>query len=136
MRHGISGWRAWAATRERRGRAQLDAIDIAADDAISDWGVEIWNLLEQRGIANVVLLGVHTNMCVLGRPFGLRQLAKNGKNVVLMRDMTEHDVQPASLAARDALRRDRAGRGTHRTGRLPDDHERRFRGRRAVPVSS
>jgi len=27
----------------------------------------------------VVLLGVHTNMCVLGRPFGLRQLAKKKK---------------------------------------------------------
>lgn len=75
-------------------KAQIDALDITADDAISDSGVEIWNLLEQRGIANVVLLGVHTNMCVLGRPFGLRQLAKNGKNVVLMRDMTDTMYNP------------------------------------------
>jgi nicotinamidase-related amidase/type 1 glutamine amidotransferase len=74
--------------------AQLDAIDITADDAISDSGVEVWNLLESRGIANVVLLGVHTNMCVLGRPFGLRQLAKNGRNVVLMRDMTDTMYNP------------------------------------------
>jgi hypothetical protein len=28
-------------------------------------------------------------MCVLGRPFGLRNLSKAGKNVVLMRDMTD-----------------------------------------------
>ena len=28
-------------------------------------------------------------MCVLGRPFGLRNLAKAGKNVVLMRDLTD-----------------------------------------------
>jgi type 1 glutamine amidotransferase len=34
-------------------------------------------------------------MCVLGRPFGLRQLAKNGKNVVLMRDMTDTMYNPA-----------------------------------------
>ena len=74
--------------------AQLDALEITADDAISDSGVEIWNLLESRGIANVVLLGVHTNMCVLGRPFGLRQLAKNGRNVVLMRDMTDTMYNP------------------------------------------
>lgn len=28
-------------------------------------------------------------MCVLGRPFGLRQLARLGKNVSLVRDMTD-----------------------------------------------
>ena len=34
-------------------------------------------------------MGVHTNMCVLGRPFGLRNLDRFGKNVVLMRDLTD-----------------------------------------------
>ena len=76
-------------------KAQLGLLKIDDADAISDSGVEIWNLLESRGIKNVVLLGVHTNMCVLGRPFGLRQLAKNGKNVVLMRDMTDTMYNPA-----------------------------------------
>jgi len=76
-------------------KAQLALLRIDDRDAISDSGVEIWNLLESRGIRNVVLLGVHTNMCVLGRPFGLRQLAKNGKNVVLMRDMTDTMYNPA-----------------------------------------
>ena len=52
-------------------------------------GAEIWNLLESRGITNVMLMGVHTNMCVLGRPFGLRNLARSGKNVVLVRDLTD-----------------------------------------------
>ncbi len=64
-------------------------------DAISDSGVEIWNLLEARGIQNVILMGVHVNMCVAGRPFGLRQMAKNGKHVVLMRDMTDSMYNPA-----------------------------------------
>ncbi|GAH74071.1 unnamed protein product, partial [marine sediment metagenome] len=53
-------------------RKQFDGIEIRSEDAISDSGVEIWNLLEHRGIDNVILMGVHTNMCVLGRPFGLR----------------------------------------------------------------
>ncbi len=70
-------------------RKQIDTIEIRNEDAISDSGVEIWNLLEQRGINNVILMGVHTNMCVLGRPFGLRNMARNGKNVVLMRDLTD-----------------------------------------------
>lgn len=75
-------------------KAQIDVLKIHDQDAISDSGVEIWNLLEQRGIRNVVLLGVHTNMCVLGRPFGLRQMSKNGKNVVLMRDLTDTMYNP------------------------------------------
>lgn len=74
---------------------QIDVLKIHDEDAISDSGVEIWNLLEQRGITNVILVGVHTNMCVLGRPFGLRQMAKNGKNTVLMRDMTDTMYNPA-----------------------------------------
>src|SRR5262245_60083807 len=75
-------------------KAQIDLLRIDDKDAISDSGVEIWNLIEHRGIKNVILMGVHTNMCVLGRPFGLRQMAKNGKNVVLMRDMTDTMYNP------------------------------------------
>ena len=70
-------------------RSQVAAIEIKDQDAISDSGIEIWNLLESRGITNVMLMGVHTNMCVLGRPFGLRNLGRSGKNVVLVRDMTD-----------------------------------------------
>lgn len=76
-------------------KKQIDAIPIEPGDAISDSGVEVWNLLEQRGIKNVMLVGVHTNMCVLGRPFGLRQMAKNGKDVVLVRDLTDTMYNPA-----------------------------------------
>lgn len=63
-------------------------------DYISDKGDEVWNILQSRGIKNVILVGVHTNMCVLGRPFGLRQMVRNGKNVVLMRDMTDCMYNP------------------------------------------
>jgi type 1 glutamine amidotransferase/nicotinamidase-related amidase len=69
--------------------SQIDTIEIKDEDAISDSGVEIWSLLEQRGIENVILMGVHTNMCVLGRPFGLRNMARYGKTVVLVRDLTD-----------------------------------------------
>lgn len=93
--------RAWDEKLRKMGRnpkapwkSQIDTLKIDEEDAISDSGVEIWNLMEQRGIKNVILVGVHTNMCVLGRPFGLRQMAKNGKNVVLMRDMTDTMYNP------------------------------------------
>src|SRR5262245_59427641 len=91
-------WHAKLAKMGRNPKApwkkQHDGITIKDGDAISDSGVEIWNLLESRGITNVILVGVHTNMCVLGRPFGLRQMAKNGKNVVLMRDLTDTMYNP------------------------------------------
>lgn len=74
---------------------QIDVLRIdPATDAISDSGIEIWNLLEARQIDNVILMGVHTNMCVSGRPFGLRQMAKNGKHVALMRDLTDTMYNP------------------------------------------
>lgn len=93
----------WAAKLKDMGRnpgtpwlAQSKLIEIEEDhDFISDRGDEIWNVLEQRGIQNVILTGVHLNMCVLGRPFGLRQMARNGKHVVLVRDMTDTMYNPA-----------------------------------------
>ena len=72
----------------------MAALDIQDTDYITDDGVENWNILTANGIENVILVGVHTNMCVLGRPFGLRQMSKNGKNVVLMRDMTDTMYNP------------------------------------------
>ena len=75
-------------------RRQIDAIKIADEDAISDSGVEIGNLFVQRGIENVIFMGVHTNMCVVGRPFGLRNLVRFGKNVVLVRDLTDAMYNP------------------------------------------
>lgn len=68
---------------------QHEAIKIHPEDAISDQGQEIYNLFEQRGIKNVILCGVHTNMCVLGRSFGIRQMVLLGKNVALIRDLTD-----------------------------------------------
>jgi len=93
---------AWAAKLKAMGRnpgmpwkTQSSMISMDAErDYVSDRGDEVWNILEHRGIRNVILTGVHTNMCVLGRPFGLRQMSRNGKNVVLMRDMTDTMYNP------------------------------------------
>ena len=115
-------------------KSQHAGLTIKDEDAISDSGVEIWNLLEERGINNVILVGVHTNMCVLGRPFGLRQMAKNGKNVVLMRDLTDTMYNPKKCPVRQPLRGNAADRRAHREVRLPDDHVGSVAGRQGVPV--
>jgi nicotinamidase-related amidase len=73
---------------------QISTIEIADADAVTDNGQETWNLLTDRGIENVILCGVHLNMCVLGRPFAIRQMVKLGKNVALMRDMTDTMYNP------------------------------------------
>lgn len=70
-------------------KRQIAALEIASEDAVSDSGPEIYNLLVQRGIDNVIIMGVHANMCVLGRPFAIRQMVTLGKNVVLVRDLTD-----------------------------------------------
>lgn len=85
-------------------KAQSALIEIASDrDFISDKGDEVWNILESRKIDNVILVGVHVNMCVLGRPFGLRQMVQNGKNAMLVRDMTDAMYNPARWPQVDHL---------------------------------
>ncbi len=67
---------------------EIDTLRIDRADAITD-SAEAFYLMKERGIENVIVMGVHTNMCVLGRPFSIRQLVYQGLNVVLMRDMTD-----------------------------------------------
>jgi type 1 glutamine amidotransferase/nicotinamidase-related amidase len=69
-------------------KRQIAALEIAAEDAITD-NAEAYYLMRQRGIKNVIVMGVHTNMCVLGRPFSIRQMVYQGQNVVLVRDLTD-----------------------------------------------
>lgn len=69
-------------------KREIEALEVFPEDAVTD-SIEAYNLLQQRRIDNVIVMGVHANMCVLGRPFSIRQMVKLGKNVVLMRDMTD-----------------------------------------------
>lgn len=92
----------WHATLAKQGRnpktpwlQQTEAIRIdAAHDFVSDSGKEIWSILAARGVKQVMVCGVHTNMCVLGRPFGLRQLKAHGMEAVLVRDLTDTMYNP------------------------------------------
>ncbi len=67
---------------------QHPALEIQPGDAITD-SSEAYYLMRQRSITNVIVMGVHINMCVLGRPFSIRQMVRQGQNVVLMRDLTD-----------------------------------------------
>jgi nicotinamidase-related amidase len=73
---------------------QHPGLDIVGYDGVSDNAQEIFNFCEANGITNIVIMGVHTNMCVLGRPFGIRAMVGLGRNVVLARDLTDCMYDP------------------------------------------
>jgi len=64
-------------------------------DGISDNGQEIYNFLHQWEIRQVLIMGVHTNMCILNRSFGIKQMVKWGINIALVRDLTDTMYNPA-----------------------------------------
>jgi nicotinamidase-related amidase len=74
---------------------QHPAIAIADEDVISDDGTEIRSLLQQEGRTLLLLMGVHTNMCILNRSFGIRQMLNWGMECALLRDMTDAMYNPA-----------------------------------------
>ena len=78
----------WPWTREH------PAIDIAGFDGVSESGQEIYNFCKQEGITNIALMGVHTNICILNRGFGIRQMTRLGFQVVLVRDLTDSMYDP------------------------------------------
>jgi len=86
---GEKPWfRAWA--------RQHPAIEIDEDlDGISDDGVEIYSFLSAHDVKQVLLAGVHTNMCILNRSFGIKQMVRWGVPIVLIRDMTDAMYNPA-----------------------------------------
>jgi hypothetical protein len=64
-------------------------------DVISDSGEEIYSYMQQQDIIQLAIMGVHTNMCVLNRSFGIKQMVRWGIDVVLVRDLTDTMYNPA-----------------------------------------
>jgi type 1 glutamine amidotransferase/nicotinamidase-related amidase len=73
------------------------AVEVFAQDAVSDQGREIYNLFVQHDIRHVLYCGVHANMCVLGRSFGIREMHKLGLDPILVRDLTDTMYNPRSF---------------------------------------
>ena len=70
------------------------AIDVVGFDGVSESGQEIYNFCKQEGIDKIVLMGVHTNICILNRGFGTRQMTRLGFEVVVARDLTDAMYDP------------------------------------------
>ncbi len=83
---GGSFYKAW--TRE------IATLPVGEGDAISDDGAQIYSLLRARGIRNLLVMGVHVNMCILNRSFAIKQMTKWGIRCVLVRDLTDSMYDP------------------------------------------
>jgi nicotinamidase-related amidase len=73
---------------------QHAALRMAPEDVISDKGREIYSFLKEKGIKNLLIMGVHTNMCVMNRTFAIKQMTKWGLRCVLVRDLTDAMYDP------------------------------------------
>jgi len=79
-------YKAW--TREHPG------LRIAESDVISDSGAEIYSFLRERGIRNLLVMGVHVNMCILNRSFAIKKMTSWGIRCILVRDLTDAMYSP------------------------------------------
>jgi len=79
-------YKAW--TREHPG------LRIDASDVISDNGAEIYSFLRQRDMRTLLVMGVHTNMCVLNRTFAIKRMTALGIRCILVRDLTDAMYNP------------------------------------------
>jgi nicotinamidase-related amidase len=83
---GDKEFKAW--TRE------TPLLRVADNDLVSDNGTEIYGVLKLRGINQLLVMGVHTNMCILNRTFAIKQMTKWGVRCILVRDLTDSMYDP------------------------------------------
>jgi len=83
---------------------QMDILTIADEDYITDVGQEVLNIRQRRGIELLLIMGVHTNMCILNRSFAIRNMTRHGVPIALVRDLTDAMYNPrmAPFVSHDA----------------------------------
>ena len=83
-------------TGHRPWTRQHPAVEIdQARDVISDDGRQVYSYLQQQSIAHLIIMGVHTGMCVLNRSFAIKQMVRWGVDVALARNLTDAMYNPA-----------------------------------------
>jgi hypothetical protein len=75
---------------------QHESIEIDQNrDIITDDGEELVTHFRMSGREMVLMTGVHTNLCILERSFGLRALTSQGFTAFLVADLTDAMYDPA-----------------------------------------
>jgi hypothetical protein len=64
-------------------------LKIGRDDLMPDSLSDVYSICKERGLTHLIYVGVHTQVCLLGKPMGLRNLKAAGLSCVLARDLTD-----------------------------------------------
>ncbi|MCY2991224.1 MAG: NPCBM/NEW2 domain-containing protein [Planctomycetota bacterium] len=64
-------------------------LHIGRDDLLPDTLQEVWTICRDRQLTHLIYMGVHTQVCLLGKPMGLRNLKAAGLQCILARDITD-----------------------------------------------
>jgi nicotinamidase-related amidase len=70
-------------------------IDQSRDVICGDEGDLLFSYLYAKGIKFIIYAGVHTNMCILNRSFGIKNMLRRGMLPLLVRDLTDAMYNPA-----------------------------------------
>ena len=94
---GDSSSTAWEKNLKQLDTIYIDpAVDLisAEDGWWPNRSQGMFNILMGLKIKNVIFMGSATNMCLLGRPFGIKAARTWGMNVVLVRELTDVMFNP------------------------------------------
>ncbi|MDR0450685.1 MAG: isochorismatase family protein [Treponema sp.] len=81
-------------TRVWKRQSEKISIDHSRDLVCGDEGARLHSALASRGIKLLIYAGVHTNMCVLNRSFGIKNMLRRGYDTLLVRDLTDGMYNP------------------------------------------
>jgi len=81
---------------------QIDTITIMEDDALitsveGQSEQELINVIHDKGIKNLIYMGVASNMCVIARPFAIEKVVSwgwNSSNCAIVRELTDAMYTP------------------------------------------
>ena len=73
-------------------------LSIASADLMPDTLEDVYSICKERGLTHLIYFGVHTQVCLLGKPMGLRNMKAAGLRCILARDLT--DAHPGYDLAR------------------------------------
>lgn len=65
------------------------ALVIGDADLMPDTQAEVYAVCQKYGLTHLIFVGFHTQVCLLGKPMGLRAMKAAGLTCVLARDMTD-----------------------------------------------
>jgi len=64
-------------------------LRIGPDDLMPDTQAEVYAICRRHDLTHLIYVGFHTQVCLLGKPMGLKAMKAAGLRCVLARDMTD-----------------------------------------------